>query len=101
MPVIKVYGCFMGKLKYFLGLLNINFSKNSCASWSQNWLPGTNLGAKIGYPGTKLGAKIGYPEQIWEPKLVSRNKLGAKIVYPDGVRKVNQKCLEGVWTVSR
>ena len=41
----------------------INFSKNSCASWSQNWLPGTNLGAKIGYSGTNLGAKIGYPEQ--------------------------------------
>ena len=41
----------------------INFSKNYCASWSQNWLPGTNLGAKIGYSGTNLGAKIGYPEQ--------------------------------------
>ena len=33
---------------------------------SQKWLPGTNLGAKIGNLGTKLGAKIGYLEQTWE-----------------------------------
>ena len=90
--------------------------------WSQNWLPGTNLGAKIGYSGTNLGAKIGYPKQTWEPKMVTRNKprsqnwlprnktgsqnwlpgtnLGAKICYPEGVRKFNLKCLKGVWTVS-
>ena len=57
----------------------VNFSKNSCASWSQNWLPGTNLGAKIGYPGTKLGAEIGYPEQTWEPKFVTQ-KVSGKLI---------------------
>ena len=46
---------------------------------SQNWLPGTNLGAKIGYPGTKLEAKIGYPEQTWEPKFVTQKVLGKLI----------------------
>jgi len=56
----------------------------------QNWLPGKNLGAKIGYPGTKLGAKIGYPgtklgakigypEQTWEPKFVTQ-KVSGKLI---------------------
>ena len=52
----------------------------------QKWLPGTNLGAKIGYPGTKLGAKIGYPEQTWEQKLITQ--------------KVSEKLIKSVWKVS-
>ena len=45
----------------------------------QNWLPGTNL-----------GAKIGYSEQTWDPKLVTQMVSG----------KVYKMCLEGVWVVS-
>ena len=58
---------------------------------SQNWLPGTNL-----------GAKIGYLEQTWEPKLVTRKVSGkcqeCLLKVSGRCLIVSTSCLVGVWT---
>ena len=108
----------MGKIaEYFFYPQKVNVSKNSCASRSQNWLPGTKLGSKISYPeqnwdpklvtrnkpgsqnwlpGTNIGSKIGYPEQTWDPKLVTRNKPGIQNWLPEGCQ---EKFIICVWKV--
>ena len=55
---------------------------------SQNWLPGTNLGAKIGYPKGVRKVPGKFIKSVWR---VSGGRL-------DGVKIVSTCCLVGVWT---